>query len=40
MKKVYSNPSLKKLLSGLDPETAKEFNQNLELVGNLGDLGF
>ena len=40
MKKVYSNPSLKKLLSGLDPETAKEFNQNLGLVGNLGDLGF
>ena len=40
MKKVYRNPSLKKLLSGLDPETAKEFNQNLELVGNLGDLGF
>jgi len=40
MKKVYSNPNLKKLLSGLDPETAKEFNQNLGLVGNLGDLGF
>ena len=40
MKKVYSNPSLKKLLSGLDPETAKDFNQNLGLVGNLGDLGF
>ena len=40
MKKVYSNPSLKKLLSGLDPETAKDFNQNLDLVGNLGDLGF
>jgi hypothetical protein len=40
MKKVYSNPALKKLLSGLDPETAKEFNQNLGLVGNLGDLGF
>ena len=40
MKKVYSNPSLKKLLSRLDPETAKEFNQNLGLVGNLGDLGF
>ena len=40
MKKVYNNPSLKKLLSGLDPETAKEFNQNLGLVGNLGDLGF
>ena len=40
MKKVYRNPSLKKLLSGLDPETAKEFSQNLELVGNLGDLGF
>ena len=40
MKKIYSNPSLKKLLSGLDPETAKDFNQNLGLVGNLGDLGF
>jgi hypothetical protein len=40
MKKVYNNPSLKKLLSGLDPETAKEFNKNLGLVGNLGDLGF
>jgi len=40
MKKVYSNPSLKKLLSGLNPETAKVFNQNLGLVGNLGDLGF
>lgn len=40
MKKVYRNPSLKKLLNGLNPETTKEFNQNLELVGNLGDLGF
>lgn len=40
MKNVYRNPSLKKLLSGLEPETAKEFSQNLELVGNLGDLGF
>lgn len=40
LKNVYNNPNVIKQIDLLNPAVSKYFRKNLELIGNLGDLGF